>query len=129
MDKTIETTASPPTDRKALRRAAWAGLIGTTLEQYDFVIYGTATAIIFNRIFFPNAEPAIAIIAGFVNGESDEGGFDELVEFIPNRRFNSAFSASSAATRTRSSAITRVCSMTKAASSSYDGRPSPACTP
>src|SRR3954451_16262977 len=64
-----------------------------------------------------------------MNGESDDGGFDELVEFIPNRRFNSAFSASSAATRVRSSAITRACSTTSAASSSYDGRPSPACTP
>ena len=30
---------------------------------------------------------------------SDDGGFDELLEFIPNRRLNSAFSASSAATR------------------------------
>jgi hypothetical protein len=64
-----------------------------------------------------------------VNGESDDGGFDEFVEFMPNRRFNSAFSASSAATRARSSAITRACSITRAASSSYDGRPSPACTP
>ena len=67
--------------------------------------------------------------AGLTNGESDDGGFDELVEFMPNRRFSSAFSASSAATRSRSSAITRACSTTRAASSSYDGRPSPACTP
>ena len=40
-------------DRRNLRTAAWGGLIGTALEQYDFVIYGTATAIVFNRIFFP----------------------------------------------------------------------------
>ena len=66
--------------------------------------------------------------AGLVNGESDDGGFDELVEFMPNRRFSSAFSASSAATRSRSSSITRACSRTRAASSSYDGRPSPTCT-
>ena len=52
-------------DRRNLRTAAWGGLIGTALEQYDFVIYGTATAIVFNRIFFPDAEPAVAIIAGF----------------------------------------------------------------
>ncbi|MBD7995968.1 MHS family MFS transporter [Arthrobacter sp. Sa2CUA1] len=54
-------TASPQT----VRRAAWAGLIGTALEQFDFVIYGTASAIIFNQIFFPNVEPAIGIIASF----------------------------------------------------------------
>ena len=52
-------------DQLTLRTAAWGGLIGTALEQYDFVIYGTATAIVFNRIFFPNAEPAIGVIAGF----------------------------------------------------------------
>jgi MFS family permease len=52
-------------DKRNLRTAAWGGLIGTALEQYDFVIYGTATAIIFNRIFFPDADPAIAVIAGF----------------------------------------------------------------
>lgn len=48
-----------------VRRAAWAGLVGTALEQYDFVIYGTASAIIFNTIFFPNVSPAIGIIASF----------------------------------------------------------------
>ena len=37
--------------------------------------------------------------AGLTNGESDDGGFDELVESIPNRRFSSAFSASNTATR------------------------------
>jgi hypothetical protein len=63
--------------------------------------------------------------AGLVNGESDDGGFEELVESIPNRRFNSAFSARRSANSTRSSSITRACCTTKAASSSYDGRPSP----
>jgi hypothetical protein len=52
-------------DRHNLRTAAWGGLIGTALEQYDFVIYGTATAIVFNKIFFPGADPAVGVIAGF----------------------------------------------------------------
>ncbi|WP_256991794.1 MULTISPECIES: MFS transporter [unclassified Rhodococcus (in: high G+C Gram-positive bacteria)] len=52
-------------DPSAVRRAAWAGLIGTTLEQYDFVIYGTASALIFNKLFFPNISPAAGIIASF----------------------------------------------------------------
>ncbi|MET4542270.1 MFS family permease [Arthrobacter bambusae] len=54
-----------PSEVKNVRRAAWAGLIGTALEQYDFVIYGTASAIIFNTIFFPNVDPAIGILAAF----------------------------------------------------------------
>src|SRR3954453_1932086 len=52
-------------DRRNLRTAAWGGLIGTALEQYDFVIYGTATAIIFNKIFFSQADPAVGVLAGF----------------------------------------------------------------
>ena len=48
--KTLESsyTEFPETkvDPAKVRRAAWAGLAGTTLEQYDFVIYGTASALI-----------------------------------------------------------------------------------
>lgn len=48
-----------------VRRAAWAGLVGTMLEQYDFVIYGTASALIFGRLFFPNISPAAGTMASF----------------------------------------------------------------
>lgn len=53
--------ARPP----AVRRAAWAGLIGTALEQYDFVIYGTASALVFSKLFFPNVSAAAGILASF----------------------------------------------------------------
>ncbi|MVA75497.1 MFS transporter [Auraticoccus sp. F435] len=52
-------------DRRNLHTAAWGGTVGTALEQYDFVIYGTATAIIFNKIFFTGASPAVGVLAGF----------------------------------------------------------------
>lgn len=55
----------PPTDEQNLRRAAWAGGIGTALENFDFTIYGTASAIIFGKIFFPNLDPTVAVIASF----------------------------------------------------------------
>src|SRR5918992_6116096 len=62
---TIDDGSGHEVDRRNLRTAAWGGLIGTALEQYDFVIYGTATAIIFNKIFFTQADPAIGVLAGF----------------------------------------------------------------
>ncbi|WP_246848585.1 MULTISPECIES: MFS transporter [unclassified Pseudarthrobacter] len=65
LDPEGNEVAPGATDKAPVRRAAWAGLIGTALEQYDFVIYGTASAIIFNKIFFPNIDPAIGIIAAF----------------------------------------------------------------
>jgi len=55
----------PPTDRKNLRRAAWAGGIGTALENFDFTIYGTASAIIFSKIFFSNLDPTSGMLASF----------------------------------------------------------------
>ncbi|MBI0298870.1 MHS family MFS transporter, partial [Streptomyces sp. PRKS01-29] len=57
--------SAPPADPRAVRRAALAGLIGTALEQYDFVIYGTASALIFSDLFFPNASPSVGILASF----------------------------------------------------------------
>lgn len=65
-DPTPPAPADPaPADPRAVRRAAWAGLVGTALEQYDFVIYGTASALVFGDLFFPNASPAVALLASF----------------------------------------------------------------
>ena len=37
-----------------LRRVVLASFIGTTIEWYDFFLYGTAAALVFNQLFFPN---------------------------------------------------------------------------
>jgi MFS family permease len=38
-------------------RLATASLIGTTLEYYDFAVYSTLAALVFNRVFFPSFDP------------------------------------------------------------------------
>jgi MHS family shikimate/dehydroshikimate transporter-like MFS transporter len=42
-----------------------ASLIGTTIEWYDFFVYGTAAALIFNKIFFPAFDPVTGTLAAF----------------------------------------------------------------
>src|SRR4051794_29535022 len=45
------------------RTVAVAGLIGTTIEWYDFFIYGTAAALVFAPQFFPGASPVASHLA------------------------------------------------------------------
>ena len=43
----------------AMRKVAFASAIGTIVEWYDFFIYATASALVFNKLFFPNFDPLI----------------------------------------------------------------------
>jgi MFS transporter, MHS family, shikimate and dehydroshikimate transport protein len=48
-----------------IKRVVVSSVIGTAVEWYDFLIYGTATALVFNRLFFPLPDPALSTIAAF----------------------------------------------------------------
>ncbi|TXN34207.1 MHS family MFS transporter [Methylobacterium sp. WL30] len=47
------------------RKVVASSVIGTTVEYYDFLIYGTASALLFNRLFFPSFDPIVGTIAAF----------------------------------------------------------------
>lgn len=46
-------------------RVASASFIGTTVEYYDFLIYGTAAALVFPELFFPDVSPATGLLLSF----------------------------------------------------------------
>jgi metabolite-proton symporter len=49
----------------SVRTVAIASFDGTTIEWYDFFLYGTAAALVFNRLFFPDAEPLVGTLYAF----------------------------------------------------------------
>lgn len=53
---------SQPND---IRRVVIASFIGTTIEWYDFFLYGTASALVFNKLFFPSLDPLTGTMAAF----------------------------------------------------------------
>jgi metabolite-proton symporter len=53
------------TEPGSIRLVALASLIGTTIEWYDFFLYGTAAALVFNRLYFPTFDPRMGTLAAF----------------------------------------------------------------
>src|SRR5882757_1298816 len=50
---------------RQLRRALLASTVGTTIEWYDFLLYGTVTGLVFSKVFFPGSDPLIGVLQAF----------------------------------------------------------------
>jgi MFS family permease len=64
------STTADPADKEVNKKALRAGIasyVGTTIEWYDFYIYGTAAALVFGKVFFPSEmDPGVATLLSFV---------------------------------------------------------------
>lgn len=57
--------ASGAISDRDLRRVVAASLIGATIEWYDFFLYGTVAGIVFNKLYFPAADPLVSILLAY----------------------------------------------------------------
>src|ERR1700740_1131911 len=63
-----EISISPPAHsepRAQLRRARIASPVGTTIEWYDFLLYGQVTGLVFGKLFFPQSDPLVGVLQAF----------------------------------------------------------------
>ncbi|MGW2065860.1 MFS transporter [Streptomyces sp. NBC_01724] len=59
------STATPRERTRAANRAGFGAFIGSTIEWFDFYIYGTAAALVFDKVFFPELDGAIGTLVAF----------------------------------------------------------------
>ncbi len=62
-----ETTHNGSAPRESVRRVALASMVGTSIEWYDFFIFGTASALVFGRLFFPTFSELAGTLAAFAS--------------------------------------------------------------
>jgi metabolite-proton symporter len=59
------TNAAPPQPKPSFKKVVIGSMIGTTIEWYDFFLYGSAAALVFNKLFFPTANPLTGTLLAF----------------------------------------------------------------
>ncbi|MFE9572931.1 MFS transporter [Streptomyces sp. NPDC006692] len=62
----IPAAANAPTRPRGLGRVVGASLIGTTIEWYDYFLYGSAAALVFGKVFFPKSDPLTGTLLAFL---------------------------------------------------------------
>ncbi|MFC8273022.1 MFS transporter [Streptomyces sp. NPDC057271] len=62
----MSSPATAPPAQSNLKRIVAASLIGTTIEWYDFFLYGSAAALVFNKLFFPDSDPLVGTLLSFL---------------------------------------------------------------
>lgn len=49
------------------RKVLFASLVGSTIEFYDFFLYGTVAALVFNKLFFPSNDPFVSLLLSYAS--------------------------------------------------------------
>lgn len=88
-------TEGTPEHRQQIRKAALASTVGTTIEWYDFFLYGTAAGIVFNKLCLSSEDHLVGTLLAFATfapgfvarpvGGPETGGVGPLTTNDPRR--------------------------------------------
>ena len=65
MSTQTHTSGAPAGSRNGIVKVVFASLIGTATEWYDFFLYGSAAALVFGKLFFPDSDPVTGTLFAF----------------------------------------------------------------
>ena len=54
-------------DKKQTRRVLTASLVGSSIEWFDYFLYGTMAALVFNQLFFVNEDPTVGLMLAYAS--------------------------------------------------------------
>ncbi|ULN33900.1 MFS transporter [Mycolicibacterium smegmatis] len=61
----VDEQPNTPDEKKTVRTAVLASVVGTTIEWYDFFLYATAASLVFNHAFFPDQSSFVGTMLAF----------------------------------------------------------------
>lgn len=64
---TVQQTAATPGKRASAKRVLLASLTGSSIEWFDYFLYGTTAALVFNKLFFPNFDPVVGLMLSYLS--------------------------------------------------------------
>ena len=59
------STDQGTTDPRVIRKVVTSAIVGATIEWYDFFLYGVVAGIVFNKLYFPTADPLISTLLAY----------------------------------------------------------------
>ena len=59
--------ANQQVEEKVAKKALVASLIGSSIEWYDYFLYGTVAALVFSKLYFPSEDPSVGLMLAYAS--------------------------------------------------------------
>ncbi|ALS21416.1 MULTISPECIES: MFS transporter [Paenibacillus] len=63
----VQIAAPPEINKKKANRALLASMVGSSIEWFDFFLYGSMAALVFNKLYFPSDDPIVGLLLAYMS--------------------------------------------------------------